>query len=219
MKPLKNLSPSIKSIAAEYWAKIWMIIAAFLVGLNLLIALTLLQMAPYLKVIPQILTSPMNSQEFIQTEPLNSQSNSERKLIDEALVRYYLEMRLTEINDVDELKRRWEPGGVINAFSSPKVYNDFMKKWEDNGLDQKLHQIWDQGYTTSVHITNISRWNNTFVIDFDLYQYSGTVLNKIPKSATITVGFDENQYQFLRLKLSNPYGLFIETYTERDKKQ
>ena len=46
---------------AIFLAKFWMTLAAVSIAINLLIVLTLVQMAPKLKAIAQILTTPMNT--------------------------------------------------------------------------------------------------------------------------------------------------------------
>ncbi len=218
MNPLKSLSPSARGVAAEFLAKIWMAIAVVFVALNLFIILTLFQIAPKLKIIPLILTSPMNSQEFIQTEPLESGTISDRKLIDEMILRYYLEMRFTQMNDFNEMHRRWGPHGVVASLSSPQVYSEFFNSGE-GGMEQRYRNAFGQGFTVSVHITNISRWNNTYVVDFDLHRYANGKTNVEHKSATVTVAFNPNKYHFLRKQSANPYGMYVTTFTVRNKKQ
>ena len=86
---LKQTTPGSGQLVARFW----MVVASIVIGINLFLILTLLQMAPKLKVIAQILsTAPMRSEQLLQTEPFSSDTG-DKSLIDEALLRFYLENR------------------------------------------------------------------------------------------------------------------------------
>ena len=74
LKPIKIPGNPDKSNPnyAEAIAKFWMVIASVLIALNLFFVLTLMQMAHKLTIIAQVLTSPMNSYQFIQAEPFSA---------------------------------------------------------------------------------------------------------------------------------------------------
>ncbi len=217
MNPFKTLNPTVRSVAAEYLAKVWMLVAVVFIAINLFVVLTLLQVAPKLTVIPQVLTSPMDSQEFIQAEPFSA-NISDKKLIDEMLVRYYLDMRLSELRDPIEMARRWSSRGPVAVLSSPAVYAAFANQGKDKTLADRLKAVQSQPFTVGVHVTNISRWDNTFVIDFDLIQYANGSVSVKHKSVTMEVRFYRSR-AFLGKNAGNPYGMTVVTYTERNKNQ
>ena len=116
---------------SEKLAKFWMVIASFVIGVNLFLILTLLQMAPKLQVVAQVLTSsPMTSVQLLQTEPF-SQSTSDKKLIDETILRFYLDSRYNTFQDKDEMNYRWGSRGPVAFFSSPAVYRAFTTGLSD----------------------------------------------------------------------------------------
>ena len=125
---------------ALYWAKFWMTLAAISIAINLFIVLTLVQMAPKLKVIAQILPSPMNTLDHIQIDTLpanrlmDSKSHSNRanrELLDEMLIRYYIDRRVSYFADKNEMTSRWGARGEIRRLSSPAVYAKFSKNIQE----------------------------------------------------------------------------------------
>ncbi len=197
---------------AEFLAKFWMIVAAIIIAFNLLIILTLLQMAPRLKVISQILTSPMSSNQLIQAEPLSSDIG-DKKLLDEMLIRYYLEMRLSLFADQTEFNRRIGVGGPVWLLSNADVYRQFLA-----GFGEEVTQLRNLSYTESVDIQRISRLGNTFTVEFDVVRLLGSTISRESKVSIIEVVHDPSRRVF-RTNFANPYGLTVVKYNESKKKQ
>lgn len=203
---------NIRGLAVELLAKFWMMIASVVITINLFIVLTLLQMAPKLHVLAQILTTPMSSQELVQTDPFSG-SIGDKKLIDETLVRYYLDMRLSEFHDKDEMARRWQPGGPVFLLSSSPVYQRFAQN-----LKEKLTATNAANGNKSVDVVSVSRLDNTFTVEFDVYSYFRGTMQVQRRVAIIEVAY--NPYRrYFRTTGANPYGMFIKTYNESIKKQ
>lgn len=203
---------NIRGLAVELLAKFWMIIAAIIIGINLFIVLTLLQMAPRLQIVAQILTTPMSSQELVQADPFSS-AIGDKKLIDETLIRYYLDMRLSEFYDKQEMARRWQAGGPVFRLSATDVYQRFAQN-----LKEKLAAVNTSPGTKSVDVLSVSRLDNTFTVEFDIYVYSRGSMQVQRRVAIIEVGYNPLR-RFFRTTASNPYGLFVKKYTESVKKQ
>lgn len=203
---------NIRGLAVELLAKFWMLIAAIMIGINLFIVLTLLQMAPKLHVIAQILTTPMSSQELVQADPFSG-SIGDKKLIDETLIRYYLDMRLSEFHDKEEMARRWQPGGPVFRFSATDVYQRFAAR-----LKEKLSAVNASPGTKSVDILSVSRLDNTFTVEFNVYTYIRGTMQVQRRVAIIEVAYNPLR-RFFRTTGANPYGLFIKKYNESVKKQ
>lgn len=198
---------------AEGIAKFWMIITAIIVGVNLILILTLVQMAPKLKVIAQIATeNPRESKDLLQMEPF-SKNAGDKKLIDETLIRYYMDMRHTSFQDKDEMYRRWGNRGPVAQLSSISVYKRFS-----NGLKDKITAINSSNATTSVDILSISRMDNIFTIEFDLYHYSRGTIQSKRRVAIVSVKFNSAR-RFFRKSYSNPFGMYIDSYEETEKKK
>ena len=210
---------------ALYWAKFWMTLAAISIAINLFIVLTLVQMAPKLKVIAQILPSPMNTLDHIQIDTLpanrlmDSKSHSNRanrELLDEMLIRYYIDRRVSYFADKNEMTSRWGARGEIRQLSSPAVYAKFSKN-----IQEKIKQISTAKETQSIEITNISKLGNTYTIEFDVFiynPYDPIVKPRVQQRvATITVGHYPNRHIYSRT-FANPFGFYIQKYDEAVKK-
>lgn len=210
---------------ALYWAKFWMTLTAISIAINLFIVLTLVQMAPKLKVIAQILPSPMNTLDHIQIDTLpanrlmDSKSHSNRanrELLDEMLIRYYIDRRVSYFADKNEMTSRWGARGEIRRLSSPAVYAKFSKN-----IQEKIKQISTAKETQSVEITNISKLGNTYTIEFDVFiynPYDPIVKPRVQQRvATITVGHYPNRHIYSRT-FANPFGFYIQKYDEAVKK-
>ncbi|MBO7244411.1 MAG: type IV secretion system protein [Alphaproteobacteria bacterium] len=214
-----------RSQFAVYWAKLWMTIASISIAINLFIVLTLVQMAPKLKMIAQILPSPMHTLDHIQIDTLpvkgllNSTANSNRinrELLDEMLIRYYIDKRISHFPDKIEMNSRWGAAGDIRKLSSPSVYSKFAKN-----MKEKIEQITSTRETRSVDITRISKLGNIYTVEFDVFlfnPYDPVVKPKIQKRiATITINHHPNRHVYSRI-LSNPFGFYVEKYDEDIKK-
>ena len=210
---------------ALYLAKFWMTLAAISIAINLFIVLTLVQMAPKLKVIAQILPSPMHTLEHIQIDTLpakrlmNSTSHSNRanrELLDEMLIRYYIDRRISYFADKIEMTARWGAGGEVRRLSSPAVYSKFAKN-----IQEKIKQITAGKETQSVEINNISKLGNTYTVEFDVFLYNPydpVIKPRVQQRvATITVGHYPNRHIYSQT-FSNPFGFYIQKYDEAIKK-
>ncbi|MBR6730530.1 MAG: type IV secretion system protein [Alphaproteobacteria bacterium] len=202
-----------------------MTLTAISIAINLFIVLTLVQMAPKLKVIAQILPSPMNTLDHIQIDTLpanrlmDSKSHSNRanrELLDEMLIRYYIDRRVSYFADKNEMTSRWGARGEIRRLSSPAVYAKFSKN-----IQEKIKQISTAKETQSVEITNISKLGNTYTIEFDVFiynPYDPIVKPRVQQRvATITVGHYPNRHIYSRT-FANPFGFYIQKYDEAVKK-
>lgn len=196
---------------AEAIAKFWMIIASVLIGLNLFFVLTLMQMAPKLTIIAQVLTSPMNSSQFIQAEPFSADI-SDKNLIEEMLIRSYITNRYFIVPDEEEMKFRWSGFGVVGQMSTPNVYEAFYKS-----LGELPENVRTLEFTQNADIRRVERHNDTWTVEFDVYRLMGGVATKQTKVAVLESA-RAPQMGWYRTDFSNPYGFFIYSYNEGVKK-
>ena len=193
-------------------ARTWMIIASVVLGINLFLILTLLQMTPKLQVVAHVLTeNPMYSSQFVQVEPF-TQNTSDKRSIEELLVRYYMDARHNSFKDVLEMTYRWQKGGPVFRLSSPKVYHTFAEN-----LKEKLKAMGTRNVTTSIRILNISvRQKTTYDIEFEKYTMSMGQVDVQRKNAVIQIAYSPRYKSMGRLPI-NPYGLYIAHYDETNK--
>lgn len=194
-------------------AQFWMVIASLAIGINLFLILTLLQMAPKLQVVAQILiTSPMHSTQLLQTEPF-SQKIGDRTLIDETLLRFYLDARYSTLQDQTEMKYRWGGRGPVAFFSAPDVYRKFTQN-----LSDRLNALKTSKSTTSIDIISISRLDNIFTVEFDIYTYTRGQISTKRRVAVIEVAYSPARRSFNPM-YSNPFGMYVKSFKETKKKE
>lgn len=210
---------------AVFLAKFWMTLAAISIAINLFIVLTLVQMAPKLKTIAQILPSPMSTMEHIQIDTLpvtgllssTSHSNkANRELLDEMLIRYYIDRRISYFADKFEMTERWGNRGEIRRLSSPAVYAAFSKN-----IQETIKKISSEKETRSVEIDKISKLGNTYTVEFKVYSFNpyDPLVKPVVQErvATVTISHYPNKH-FYSSTLSNPFGFYIQKYDESIKK-
>ncbi len=197
---------------AEFMAKFWMCVAAVLIGINTFFVLTLMQMTPRLKIVAQVLTEPMNSLQLIQAEPFDS-GIADRNLIEEMLVRYYLTERYTLFPDEREMSIRWSGRGEIARLSAPQVYYEFYA-----GLGEMANSIQKLNYTQGIDIRTISRRNDTWTVEFDVYQQGSGFSRKETRVAVLETREIPSR-RIYRTRMSNPYGFTVIKYRDAEKKQ
>ncbi|MBR5130068.1 MAG: hypothetical protein IKV03_02455 [Alphaproteobacteria bacterium] len=208
-KSLKKSNPAY----AEAVAKFWMVIASIFIGLNMFFVLTLMQMTPRLRVVPQILTTDsMYSLQLIQTEPFENKM-VDKDLIEQMIIRFYLTERHTRFADAREMLNRWGASGAISYLSSPKVYREFYA-----GLGEIIENIDRLPYTQGIDIRKISRHNDTWTVEFDLYRLGSGISHKETRVAVLE-SREVPSRRFFGTKFSNPYGFIIINYTDTQKKQ
>ena len=149
------------------------------------------------------------SRDFIQFVPLDSTSEKVDRMMDEMMLRYYLEMRYSILPDEQEMVRRWGPNGVVSYLSTSSVYKDF------HDPEIYLPKISDVP-PRAIDITRISREGNKYTVDMDIYEYS-SMKKWVKQSKYLTVRYAYvSSRSYLGGAFSNPKG-FVVTYIDDRK--
>ncbi|MBE6446578.1 MAG: hypothetical protein E7021_04165 [Alphaproteobacteria bacterium] len=203
----------------ERYALIVAIGAIFSVSLTLLFALTLFYQAHRdnngrgIYVLPQFLSSRlMDSKQLITTSPFDKgfvfyDQDYDRLMIEEMLIRYYLEMRYTFFPNSAEMMRRW-------GWNSPMAYlsrSDIHREVVGKDLEQKIRDMGENIRT--VNITKIEKdLKNDYAryIQMEIYILRPDgFLEKVQKY-DVRVVFDyNNRYKVFTPNFNNPYGLYF----------
>ncbi len=204
--------------------KVWLLIVSALLGVMVLLSLTLVNVTPKIKVLPQFFTKDtMFFGRYLEIENLNQEKIKEKELIDNMLIRFYLENRNEYMPDKTEMAYRWGSRGPVARLSSNNVYQDFWKvkskELEGIGDADALSGEKENMDTKSIDIISIGRVDNVFTVDFDTYQRRKTTARNLGRTrAVIEVKYNPgNRYRFAS-DFSNPYGLMVTSYTESEKK-
>ena len=184
-----------------------------LLVLLVLLALTAVQVGGDLKVVAQFFSTTKESpilRKFSQLNTLSPIEMGDRRLIDEMLMRHYLEMRYEQMPDVREMRYRWGIPGPVYILSSFKVYNDFAK-----GLEKKLNDLPD--VVVTVQIKDVKRHDNVFVVNFSVLENlpNGQVHRK-EKNAVLEFRYARGRPRW-DPKLINPYGLIFVRFEETER--
>lgn len=207
--------------------KVWMGIVVLLLSFTILLVITLSDMAPKINVLPQIFPKDvMNFGQFVETTNMNVGTAALRKadnrelrrrfkeldLTDEMFVRFFIENWHTYIPDLGELSYRYGPQGPVARLSAPSIYRRYQQS--HLGFEQQLKESAHNQEATSVDIVKLSRLDNNFTVDFDIYQHMGnTITFGGRKRATIRITHLPG-YRKFRRDFVNPYGFVITSYNE-----
>ncbi len=193
---------------SEGMAKFWMAIAFVIIIIDVFLILTLLQMSSKLHVITQVLpVSPMQSNQLLQTEPFTKEA-SDKKLLDETLIRLYFDMRFSSFQDKEEMQYRWGRFGPVAQLSSSAVYSKFA-----TNINEKIKLIANSSETTSVDILSISRMDNIFTVEFEVFKYNRGNVKSARKLAIVTIDYQKSRETYSRA-YKNPFGLYVIKYEE-----
>ena len=145
--------------------------AVFLLVILVLLSLTAWQMTKELHVVAQFFPTTQNSPTLREFSQLNTISpleisGKDKDQIQEMLVRYYLEMRYTQIPDPNEMYFRWGVGGPVFYLSLPSLYYEFAK-----GLETRVESL-PEDLIKTIDIKTVEHKGNVFIVNFDLYEHS-----------------------------------------------
>jgi len=189
--------------------RLWMGLSVVLITVCLIMVVTLSNMAPRVTVLPQLFSpDTMRFGQFVEATNMNTRLK-ERELIDEMLIRFYVENRYFYVPDGMELAYRYGGIGPIARLSEPSIYIGWV-----SGKGSYLENLQEATETTTVDIINLTRRDNTFTVDFDIYRFNGGQrFFGGTRRATIRVGYHP-RYKGFRKDFVNPYGLFVSYYKE-----
>ena len=203
-----------KKIFSRIPLQFWMGLSVVLMAICIFFVMTLANMAPQIKVMPQLFREDaMTANQFVEATAINSKVPlKEKKLIDEMLIRFYVENRHFYVPDRGELAYRYGPRGPIARLSTPRIYHAFVK-----GKGNYLENVQNNPDTVTVDIVAVKRRDNVFYVDFDIYRFTdGRQAFSGTRRATIKI--DHNQRfgdrSFIFRDFVNPYGFYVKSYDE-----
>ena len=196
--------------------RFWMGLSIVLMTICILFVITLSNMAPQIRVIPQLFRpDTMSANQFVEATAINPHvSVKESKLIDEMLIRFYIENRYFYVPDIKELRYRYGGRGPVARLSRPDVYAAFAKS-----KGNYLENVQNNPDTVTVDILNVRRRDNVFTVDFDIYRFTdGRQAFSGTKRATVKIGHNWGLRSF-GADFVNPYGFFVMSYDETSLKK
>ena len=174
--------------------------------LTFFLVVTLFQAILNVNVISQIVRrDSMKTQDLIESTPI---SILDRKKVDEALVRKYVDARYSFISDSVEMTRRWGPNGLVSFLSTPAVYAEFSPS------EDKYESADENHRQQVVDILSAERKDNYYTVVFDIYETSGRGdWRKSTRSIVLQFAYMPER-RFLGGMVSNPYGFVVTRVNE-----
>lgn len=210
---------SLKEIYFRWLSRLIILCGIISLSFFLSASLVVFRLAPEILVEPLLLIRQNDSQSMVRYEPISTKMPSIRQLT-EMFIRQYIIMRNTVINDVQEMRTRWGPGGIVHCMSAQDVYADFV------GLNAgSVDKMFDDGYSSEVKINEISKESETspawFVV-FTVYNLSkdrgkgGALTLKTQRyKVSMTPKFIPERRMY-RARLINPLGFTVMKYSQSE---
>ena len=201
-----------KKIFSKLPLNLWMGLSIVLMAVCVLLVMTLSDMAPKVQVMPQLFRQDaLSGNQFVEATAISPWVRvKESRLIDEMLVRFYVENRYFYVPDRAELAYRYGRTGPVARLSTPRIYNTFLK-----GKGNYLEDAQTNPETISVDIWRVARRDNVFYVDFDVYRFmDGRAGLRNTRRATIKIGHNWARRDIRRSDFANPYGFYVMSYEE-----
>ncbi len=195
-----------------WMARAFAVVSVLSLVANVLLLVALVSLQPLTRMQPFMLNIQDKDQQVIEIERPNL-AKLDMKKLEESYIRQYIVSRYTVGSDIDELKRRWGIGGIVNRMSSMGVYGAF----ESNESYKYLPLAENDGMTRSIVIESVNQTGNQWVVIFRTSTMQGGVSEPIVQTlkATVTVGFEPTRTTW-EYRLENPLGFQIKTYKVED---
>ena len=196
---------------SEVSLKVWMWMTVGLMFLMVWLVLTLSHMAPQVAVLPQLFSPDiMKFNQLLEATNLDAGEHlTDRRLIEEMLIRFFVENYHFYIPDKWELGYRYGPRGPIARLADPAIYRKFINSKEGFAENTENNLT-----TTMADITRVTRKDNVFTVDFDTYAMDDMQPRMTgSRRATIKVNYFKGRKQF-KSDFVNPFGLTVVSYDE-----
>lgn len=209
---------SAKEIYFRWLSRLVMLCAVLSLGIFLSASLVIFRLAPEIVVEPLLIISQSDSEHMVRYEPITNKMPSLKQMT-ELFIKQYVILRNTVINDQQEMRTRWGPGGIVAYLSVPQVYREFVGQ---NAAS--VQNMFDNDYSSEVRIDSlgkISESSPAWIVNFTIYNLSKSrngkdgalALKKTKMRASITPKFiPERRSVFARL--INPLGFTVMKYNQ-----
>ena len=221
MRYVDNDDARVNSSKERYFrwlSRLVMLCAIISLSFFLCASLVIFRLSPEIMVEPLLITMQDDSDTMVRYEPIDEKMPSLQQLT-EMFIKQYVIVRNTVINDFQEMRTRWGPGGIVQYLSTSDVYTDFVGQ-NMNSVDK----MFDNDYSSEVRIDEINREgsSNVWSVVFTVYNLSkgrgssGALTLKTKRyKASITPRFIPER-SIYRARLINPLGFTVVKYNQSE---
>lgn len=213
----EKTSSSAKEIYFRWLSRLVMLCAIISLAFFLSASLVIFRLAPEIIVEPLLIINQSDSETMVRYEPITTKMPSYKQLL-EMYIKQYVIMRNTVINDMQEMRTRWGPGGIVHFMSMPRVYAEFV-----GSNAESVEKMFDNGYSSEVRIDSmgkVSESSPAWFVNFTIYNLSKSrsdngalTLKTVRMKASITPRFIPERRMMAR-RLINPLGFTVMKYNQ-----
>ncbi len=190
-------------------ARVFAMFGAVSIFANIVLLMAVSNMVPLVRVQAFLFGFEEKSEQVIQIKPLQADM-AKNDIVTESLVRYYILVRNTLINNVSAMEARWGSDGPIKWMSSDSNYRDFSNK-----SFSILDSIKKDGLTRVVIINSVVRlsddiWQAEIVTRDILSGAAAPVETKW--TVSMRIDYVENVRVKYSQRLKNPLGFVVQQY-------
>lgn len=210
---------SAKEIYFRWLSRLVILCALLSLSFFLCASLVIFRLAPEIIVEPLLIVQQNDSATMVRYEPITKNMPS-LKQFTEMFVKQYVIMRNTVINDEQEMRTRWGPGGIMQYLSSPEVYADFV------GVNiENIEAMFDNNYSSEVKIDEIGKESESspaWYVVFTVYSLSknrgsaGALMLKTQRYKASVTPFYAAERALFRARLINPMGFVVIKYNQSE---
>ena len=218
LSELSEADKSSKEVYFRWLSRLVMLCCIVSLSFFLSSSLVIFRLAPEITVEPLLLIKQSDSDSMVRYEAISTKMPSIRQFT-EMFIKQYVIMRNTVINDEQEMRTRWGPGGIVHSLSMPAVYANFV------GMNaESIDKMFDDGYSSEVQIDEMEKEETSpaWSVIFTVYNLSkdrsrnGSLTLKTQRyKASITPKFIPERRMF-RARLINPLGFTVIKYNQSE---
>ena len=169
-----------------------------------------------INVLAQFLSSPMRGGNLALTSPFDKgkdyiDNDMDRKLIEEMLARYYLEMKYTFFPDEQEMMRRWGNMSPLVRISTRQLHNQLS----GGNLENRIREKHDVDTVEIIKIEKTEGRTNQYIAEIRVTTTSemGRIDSKMYR-VTMDFSYSRSYRSFFREPV-NPYGLYFQRVSQQ----
>ena len=195
-------------------ARVFAIFSAVSLCTNIVLLIAISNLLPLNRVEPYYLTFYNKGDQVVKV----SESIRNKKIydvIEESLVREYVQLRHTVVPDPEEMERRWSSGGLLRWISDDGVYRAFNEDYK-----RMMDRIETQRYSQTVSISTVNLVSNPrdryWQVNFETTEMIGEARKPITRKWRAIVKIklkDRKDGIIYSERLKNPLGMEVSNYS------
>ncbi len=219
IKDIRQETTSSKEVYFRWLSRLVILCAIISLTFFLSSTLVIFRLGREIIVEPLLIINQKDSETIARYEPIDKKMPSEKQLT-EMYIRQYVSLRNTVINDEQEMRTRWGPGGIVQYMSAPDVYKEFI-----GANMQTIEKMFDNEYSSEVYIDRIykeSEESPAWTVSFTIFNLSRTrndsgslTLKTMRYKASVTPAYIEDR-RLMKARLINPIGFTVIKYNQSE---